>query len=268
MTATSPHRRTTGAVRTPRSVPRSAKFMRTPQLVVVGTIQGAMFLLIFRYVFGGAIDGGSACLRRLPRARLHHDHCPVRRHERGRRCGRGCRAGLPRPLALPPDPSRLGARRAGAGRNGAARVDARVTTAIGFAVGFRLHGSIGQALGAFALCLLFGFAFSWLFVLLGLIAGTRRQRKGCRCSSSPSCSSRARTCPPTRCPARCGGSPIINRSRRWSTRCDRSPRGRAAEAALGHSASYYVLLVAGVGRRTHARVRTARDPQVPARIVR
>ena len=31
------------------------KFARTPQLIVVGTIQGAMFLLIFRYVFGGAI---------------------------------------------------------------------------------------------------------------------------------------------------------------------------------------------------------------------
>src|ERR1700733_10459537 len=30
-------------------------YLRTPQLIVVGTIQGAMFLLIFRYVFGGAI---------------------------------------------------------------------------------------------------------------------------------------------------------------------------------------------------------------------
>ena len=34
------------------------KFIRTPQLVVVGTVQGAMFLLIFRYVFGGAIRAG------------------------------------------------------------------------------------------------------------------------------------------------------------------------------------------------------------------
>src|SRR2546425_158433 len=32
------------------------KFVRTPQLIVAGTIQGAMFLLIFRYVFGGAIN--------------------------------------------------------------------------------------------------------------------------------------------------------------------------------------------------------------------
>src|SRR5262249_30737307 len=34
------------------------KFVRTPQLIVVGTIQAAMFLLIFRYVFGGAIHVG------------------------------------------------------------------------------------------------------------------------------------------------------------------------------------------------------------------
>jgi hypothetical protein len=32
------------------------KFLRSPQLVVLGTLQGALFLLIFRYVFGGAIS--------------------------------------------------------------------------------------------------------------------------------------------------------------------------------------------------------------------
>ncbi len=34
------------------------KFVRTPQLLVVSTIQGTMFLLIFRYVFSGAIQAG------------------------------------------------------------------------------------------------------------------------------------------------------------------------------------------------------------------
>src|SRR6202049_3429020 len=34
------------------------KFIRSPQLVVVGTLQGAMVLLIFRYVLGGAIGLG------------------------------------------------------------------------------------------------------------------------------------------------------------------------------------------------------------------
>ena len=34
------------------------KFVRTPQLLFISTITGAMFLLIFRYVFGGAISAG------------------------------------------------------------------------------------------------------------------------------------------------------------------------------------------------------------------
>src|SRR5690349_8572543 len=34
------------------------QFFRTPQLIVVGALTGAMFLLIFRYVFGGAIGTG------------------------------------------------------------------------------------------------------------------------------------------------------------------------------------------------------------------
>ncbi|HTO01344.1 MAG TPA: ABC transporter permease, partial [Microthrixaceae bacterium] len=32
------------------------QFFRTPQLLMMGSIQGALFLLMFRYVFGGAID--------------------------------------------------------------------------------------------------------------------------------------------------------------------------------------------------------------------
>src|SRR3974390_3818047 len=31
------------------------KFVRTPALIIAGTAQGALFLLIFRYVFGGAV---------------------------------------------------------------------------------------------------------------------------------------------------------------------------------------------------------------------
>src|SRR5262245_16405789 len=56
-----PADRTTGPVATATAVAgRTVKqFIRPPQLIVVGTIQGAMFLLIFRYVFGGAINAGS-----------------------------------------------------------------------------------------------------------------------------------------------------------------------------------------------------------------
>ena len=33
-------------------------FMRTPQLLIVSSVTSVMFLLIFRYVFGGAIQTG------------------------------------------------------------------------------------------------------------------------------------------------------------------------------------------------------------------
>ena len=55
-----------------RSPPPSAtarrtvlQFFRTPQVLIMGTVQGALFLFMFRYVFGGAIDtGGALELRR------------------------------------------------------------------------------------------------------------------------------------------------------------------------------------------------------------
>jgi ABC-2 type transport system permease protein len=33
------------------------KYLRTPQLAVLGLANGAIFLILFRYVFGGAIGG-------------------------------------------------------------------------------------------------------------------------------------------------------------------------------------------------------------------
>src|SRR5262249_58105494 len=34
------------------------KFVRTPQLIGLATVQSAIFLVIFRYIFGGAINAG------------------------------------------------------------------------------------------------------------------------------------------------------------------------------------------------------------------
>ena len=41
---------------------------------------------------------------------------------------------------------------------------------LGLAVGFRLHGTIGEALLAFGLCLVCGFVFLWVFICIGLVA--------------------------------------------------------------------------------------------------
>ena len=154
------------------------KFMRTPQLVVVGTIQGAMFLLIFRYVFGGAIDGGSVSYVDF----LVPGFITTSVLFAGMSASAGVaedveQGFLDRLRSLPIPRGSVLAGRA-LGETVLLAWMLVVTTAIGFAVGFRLHGSIGQALGAFVLCLVFGFAFSWLFVLLGLVAGNAQAAQG------------------------------------------------------------------------------------------
>src|SRR6516165_6299959 len=50
-----------GFVTTTRQTARRTglQYLRTPQLLVLPAIMGALFLFIFRYVFGGAISAGS-----------------------------------------------------------------------------------------------------------------------------------------------------------------------------------------------------------------
>src|SRR6266508_3836183 len=148
------------------------KYLRTPQLVVLGTIQGAMFLLIFRYVSGGAIGAGGLDYVDflvpgfITTAILFS--------------GMGAAAGVAEDLeqglvdrlrSLPIPRSSVLAGRALA--DTAVLVwGLAITTAIGFAVGFRLHGSLLDALAAFGLLVVFGFAFEWLFITLGLFAGS------------------------------------------------------------------------------------------------
>jgi len=47
-----------------------------------------------------------------------------------------------------------------------------IMTAVGFAVGFRLGGTALAGVAAFGLTVLFGFAFVWLFITMGLAAGS------------------------------------------------------------------------------------------------
>jgi ABC-2 type transport system permease protein len=147
------------------------KFVRTPQLIVLGTIQGAMFLFIFRYVFGGAMNaGGVSYVDFLVPGFVTTAVLFV---------GQGAAAGvaedmeqgvLDRFRSLPiPRSSVL------TGRTLADMAmlvwSLAVTTAIGFAVGFRIHGSVGAALTAFGLVVVYGFAFEWVFVALGMVSG-------------------------------------------------------------------------------------------------
>jgi ABC transporter DrrB family efflux protein len=154
------------------------KFVRTPQLVVLGAVQGAMFLLIFRYVFGGAItSGGLAYVDFLVPGFITTGVLFS---------GAGAAAGVAedveqgffdrlRSLPIPRLSMPMGRVLAD---TVALTWGLLVTVGIGFLVGFRLHGSLPAALLAFALCIVFGFAWGWVFIVMGLMAGNAQAAQG------------------------------------------------------------------------------------------
>jgi ABC transporter DrrB family efflux protein len=154
------------------------KFVRTPQLIVVGTIQAAMFLLIFRYVFGGAINiSGIPYVDFLVPGFITTGVLFA---------GTAAAAGMAEDLqqgfldrlrSLPIPRASVLAGRAVA-ETALLVWSLAVTTAIGFAVGFRLHSNLLPGLAAFALCVLFGFAFLWMFITIGLVAGNAQAAQG------------------------------------------------------------------------------------------
>jgi ABC transporter DrrB family efflux protein len=146
--------------------------------VVVATIQGAMFLLIFRYVFGGAISSGGL---------KYVDFLVPGFVATGVLfSGAGAAAGVAQDVtegffdrlrSLPIARLSVPAGRVLAD-TALAAWGTFVTTAIGFAVGFRIHGSVAAAVAAFFLCILFGFAWAWVFMTMGFMAGNAQAAQG------------------------------------------------------------------------------------------
>jgi ABC-2 type transport system permease protein len=171
---------TTGVIASTLIVVRRAvlRYLRTPQLILLATIQMSLFFLIYRYMFGGAIHAGP-----LP----YVDYLVPGFVTTGVLfAGIGVSVSMAEDLeqgfidrlrSLPiPRSSVLAAR---------AIADTAIltwatafTVAIAFAVGFRLHGSALDGLAAFGLIVMFGFAFEWLFITLGLLAGNAQAAQG------------------------------------------------------------------------------------------
>ncbi len=154
------------------------KFMRTPQLVVLETIQGAMFLLIFRYVFGGAIgiEGVSYVDFLVP------GFVTTSILFSGMTAAAGVAEDLEQGFVdrLRSLPIPRAAVLAGRVLADTASITwgLFITSVVGFVVGFRLHGSVVEGLAAFALCVVFGFAFGWVFLTIGLVAGNAQAAQG------------------------------------------------------------------------------------------
>ena len=154
------------------------KFLRTPQFMVLGTVQGALFLLIFRYVFGGAINtpGVSYVDFVVPGfittgVMFNAMYAAVGMAED---VGSGFISRL-RSLPIPRSAVLVGRAIA----DTAVQLwGLSVTIAIGFAVGFRLNASWHEVLLAAALLVLFGFVFEWLFLLIGMLAGSAQAAQG------------------------------------------------------------------------------------------
>lgn len=169
-----------GAVTTSGAVAKRTvlQFIRTPQLIVVATIQGAMFLLIFRYVFGGAIAPGPVDYVDF----LVPGYVVTSVLFAGTNASAGVAEDIEKGFfdhlrSLPVSRTALLAGRSFAD-TALLGWGLIVTIAVGFLVGFRIHGSVAQALAAFGLCVVFGFAFSWLFICIGLFAKNAQAAQG------------------------------------------------------------------------------------------
>jgi ABC-2 type transport system permease protein len=162
-----------GALTTTLGVTRRTvlRNVRNPQVFILGMVQGAMFLLIFRYVFGGAITTNGVRYVDF----LVPGFVGTGVLFSGMTASIGAAGDLAegffdRLRSLPVPRLAIAAGRVVADTV-LATIGLAVTTLVGFAMGFRTSAPIGSLIAAIALCVFAAFAFTWLFVLLGLIAG-------------------------------------------------------------------------------------------------
>ena len=217
------------------------KYLRTPQLLVLGTIQGALFLLIFRYVFGGAICSGDLNYVDFLVAGFITTGILF--------SGMGAAAGVAEDLeqglvdrlrSLPIPRSAVLAGRALS--DSAVLVwGLLITAAIGFAVGFRIHGSAVDALAALGLLIVFGFAFEWLFITLGLFAGNAQAAQGLALLVFPLTFVSSAYVPVETMPGWMQGFAEHQPITVMVDAVRALTQGPAAEALLGHSAGYFVV---------------------------
>lgn len=114
------------------------------------------------------------------------------------------------------------------------------TIAIAFVVGMRVHTDWGSALGALGLLVLFGFAFVWIFVAVGLLAGSVQAAQGISFIVMPISFASSAFVPTSSMPGWLQAftehqpvTVVVNAVRTLT-------QGAPAEALLGHSTGYYV----------------------------
>ncbi|WP_081686278.1 ABC transporter permease [Candidatus Solirubrobacter pratensis] len=142
---------------------------RTPQIIVLSAIMPIMFVLLFRYVFGGSIQ--------VPGYSSYVDYLiPGIIVQTALFGGSSSAVGVAEELSkgttdrfrsLPTNRAAILASRTLADMIRLGYTMALVIV-VGLLVGFQFHNGLWPTLGGFAIALLFGYACAWLFTLLGL----------------------------------------------------------------------------------------------------
>ncbi|HEX7099676.1 MAG TPA: ABC transporter permease, partial [Acidimicrobiia bacterium] len=159
------------------TVRNAMRFIRLPQLLIFHTVQPVIFLLLFTFAFGGAIElipgvtaAGGYINYLIPGILVQQSVFGSIGAALG--LTEDLRAGvLDRFRSLPIARSAVLAGRtfADLGRN---TVVALIMVGLGTAFGWRAAGGLGSAILAVGLALLFGYAFSWVMAAIGLATKT------------------------------------------------------------------------------------------------
>jgi ABC transporter DrrB family efflux protein len=143
---------------------------RNPELLVFATIQPVMFVVLFRYVFGGAIDVGETTYVNYLMPGIFVQTVTFGSMMTGMGLAQDMTRGLiDRFRSLPMARSAV--------LTGRTLSDLVLNTfvvfvmlAVGLLVGFRPEGGAAGMIGGFALLLLVSFTFSWIAATVGLMA--------------------------------------------------------------------------------------------------
>jgi len=146
-------------------------FVRQPQLLIFSTIQPIMFVLLFAYVFGGAVRGS------LPHGVSYIDFLlpgifvqsvSFRATQTAVGLAEDLERGVVdrfRSMPMARSAVLLGRTVADLVRN---VLILFLMAAVGYLIGFRFQGGVLDALGAIAVVAAFGFALSWIFAFVAL----------------------------------------------------------------------------------------------------
>ena len=146
------------------------KIKRVPELLVFTTISPIMFVLLFAYVFGGAIAGGDPRqYREFLMAGIFAQTVIFGATTTGAGLADDVQKGIVdrfRSLPMAPSAVLTGRTLSDVINNVIVLV---VMSLTGLVVGWRIHTSVLEALGGYLLLLLFAYAISWVMAWVGLL---------------------------------------------------------------------------------------------------